>query len=197
MVAVIVRNSAAFLSIFLRQLVLQDYPKRLTTLYFRTNDNLDNTTGILQAFAARHRSVYAGVELDARSLLGGDAIAVSSTEGGLRSKLNFEGKWSASKLTVMGRLRQRALERAQELGVHGLVMVDADNFFVSGTLSRMVELSASLQVVSPMLFQRTIDPRVSTPLWMSAHLDYQRTEQGNYVWIKVRGSLVTVSWPVA
>lgn len=174
MVALVVRNSASFLPLFLRQLAKQDYPKRLVSLYFRTNNNKDNTTGLLRAYLERHRSEYARVELDARDLTESEELKTLAQDRDTNKELSWATKWHPAKLAIMARLRQGCLEKALAWGTDALFVTDADNFYTSGVLSRMMQLGAAFPIVAPLLNQRQ-----PGALWMSPHYSYRRTDQGN------------------
>ena len=138
--AILAKNKAAVLPLYLKCLLSQTVSKKQIHLYIRTNDNTDNTTQILQTFVQEHGSKYASVFFDYTN--------VSST---LTTFKNHE--WNPTRFEILGRIRQESVDFAKAKGAHYFV-ADCDNFFVPNTLDKMLE-QVSLGVIAPMLVTKT------------------------------------------
>ena len=138
--AVLAKDKAHILPIFLDCLLHQDYPKQNIHLYIRTNDNNDSTATVLKEFIHIHGSSYGSVfynDSDIQPLL----------------KTFGQHEWNAIRFKVLGKIRQESIDYAVKLGADYFV-VDCDNLIRPFTLSRMIGLR-NFRVVSPMLESRT------------------------------------------
>jgi glycosyltransferase involved in cell wall biosynthesis len=138
--AILAKNKAAVLPLYLECILKQTLPKQQIHLYIRTNDNTDNTADILKAFVATHGHTYASVWYDD-----------SSVSNILKSYKPHE--WNSTRFSILGKIRQDSINYAIKLGAHYFV-ADCDNFIVPSTLERMLE-QKDLGVVAPMLVTKT------------------------------------------
>jgi hypothetical protein len=138
--AILAKNKAAVLPLYLKCLLAQTLPKSQIHLYIRTNDNTDDTETILRAFVEEHGAEYASVFFDASSV--SDAL-----------KTYKPHECNSMRFQILGKLRQDSVDYAKAKGSHYFV-VDCDNFIVPATLEKMMEQKA-LGVVAPMLVTNT------------------------------------------
>jgi len=139
-IAILAKDKAHSLPIFLDCLLKQDYPKKSIHLYIRTNDNNDSTETVLKGFIDAYGDSYASVFYDAS-----DIDATLKTFG--------QHEWNYQRFKILGAIRQSSITYASEKGADYFV-VDCDNLIAPFTLSTMVSLR-SLGVISPMLDSRT------------------------------------------
>ena len=138
--AILAKNKAAVLPLYLKCLLAQTLPKSQIHLYIRTNDNTDGTETILRTFVKDHGAAYASVFFDASSV--SDAL-----------KAYKPHEWNSMRFQILGKLRQDSVEYAKVKGAHYFV-ADCDNFIVPTTLAKMMKQKA-LGVVAPMLVTKT------------------------------------------
>ena len=134
--AILAKQAEKTLPLYLNCLLNQDYDKKNIVLYIRTNDNTDNTEGILQEFIAAHGSEYNSVIYDN-----------ASVDSRLQEFENHD--WNAFRFQILGKIRNQSLKIAQENNCDFYFVCDVDNFIVSNTLSSLVSLN--LEIVAPML----------------------------------------------
>jgi len=139
-VAILAKNKAAVLPLYLKCLLAQTLPKSQIHLYIRTNDNTDGTETMLRAFVKEHGATYASVFFDASSV--SELLTTYKPH-----------EWNVLRFQILGKLRQDSVEYAKAKGSHYFV-ADCDNFVVPTTLARMMEQKA-LGIVAPMLITKT------------------------------------------
>jgi glycosyltransferase involved in cell wall biosynthesis len=136
LVAILAKQMAAALPLYLQCLESLDYPKKAITLYVRTNNNTDDTERLLRAWLAQVGHLYAGVEFDAAD------VTEPVHEFGVR-------EWNTQRFAVMGRLRNACLQKTLAHRCDFLFFADVDNFVRPGTLRNLV--SVNLPIVAPLL----------------------------------------------
>lgn len=134
-VAILAKNMAVCLPLYLLMIEEQTFPKAQTLLYVRTNNNSDNTREILEEWIARVKSQYAEVYFNSEDVKD-DSSAVSNHE------------WTSARFTTLGRIRQASVDFANERGTHYFVS-DCDNFPRRDAISTLLE--TNLPVVGPIL----------------------------------------------
>ncbi len=134
-IAILAKDKAHVLPLFLNQLEKQTYPASNIKLYIRTNNNRDNSAALLETWIKKVRSRYSEVYFDS-----------SNVEEPVHKYAPHE--WNPLRFKVLARLRQESVEWAKAKGTHYFV-VDCDNFIVPETLEML--LSTGLPVVGPML----------------------------------------------
>ena len=136
LLAVLAKQKARTLPLYLRCLEALDYPKSSIALYVRTNNNTDATAEILEAWLARVGPHYASVDYDASDVL--------------EPVQNFDvHEWNETRFRVLAKIRQASLDRATQLGCDYYFTADVDNFLRSFTLRELVALG--LPIVAPLL----------------------------------------------
>lgn len=134
-VAILAKNKAHVLPLYLRQIEAQTFPPERIRLYVRTNNNRDDTAALLSQWLERVEGRYAEVHFDASD------VPEPVQDYGAH-------EWTQMRLKVLGRLRQESVEWAKARGTHYFV-ADCDNFIVPETLQAM--LDTGLPVVGPLL----------------------------------------------
>ena len=133
-VAILGKDKAVTLPLFLECLAAQTFPKDRIHLYIRANDSSDATNDILQAWVDEYGPLYKSVTADYADI------------GGLRQYKNHE--WNARRWAILARIRQESVAFAQQLGCDYFV-VDLDNFIIPDTLLNLYD--ARLPVVAPLI----------------------------------------------
>lgn len=139
-VAILAKDKAHCLPLFLSCLLKQDYSKKNTHLYIRTNDNNDSTEMILKEFVKSYGDSYGSIFFDSS-----DIDASLKTFG--------QHEWNHQRFKILATIRQQSIQYAMEKGADYFV-IDCDNLIAPHTLSSMVSLRC-LGVISPMLASRT------------------------------------------
>jgi GR25 family glycosyltransferase involved in LPS biosynthesis len=141
LLAILAKQKAEMLPLFLQCIEAQDYPKNATVLYIRTNNNTDNTEQLLRDWVDRVGHLYAAVEFDS-----GDVdVAVEQFAA---------HEWNPTRFNVLGRIRQESLAKPKAHDCQFYFVVDVDNFIRANTISELVALN--LPIVSPLL--RSVQP---------------------------------------
>jgi GR25 family glycosyltransferase involved in LPS biosynthesis/glycosyltransferase involved in cell wall biosynthesis len=141
LVAILAKQKAAALPLYLECIAALDYPKSSIVLYVRTNNNTDATEHILREWLARVGQLYSAVEFDAADVP--------------EPVQNFAvHEWNATRFRVLGRIRNISLRRALEHDCDFYFVADVDNFIRPCTLRELVALD--LPIVAPLL--RSIAP---------------------------------------
>ena len=134
-IAILAKDKAHSLPLYLKQILAQTYPKDKTYLYIRTNNNNDGTVAILQNFIDLHGTKYIEVYFDAS-----DVEAPVQTYG--------QHEWNPTRFKVLGKIRQESMAWARAKHSHYFVC-DCDNFIYPNTLEDLMK--AGLPIVAPLL----------------------------------------------
>ena len=131
-----------------------DYPKDRVRLYFRTNNNNDDTQFLIQGW------------IDDQKIKGIEWRSIDFDFDDVPEQVQNYGvhEWNAERFKVLGRLRQEGIEQALALDCDYYYVCDVDNFTLPHTLSTLVNYN--LPVVSPML--KMADPE--QPAYSNYHL---------------------------
>jgi hypothetical protein len=138
--AILAKQKAAVLPLYLQCLLNQTYDKKKIHIYIRTNDSTDATEEILRKFVKEHGEKYASVFFDA-----------SSVSDKLKAYAPHE--WNYERFKILGRIRQDSIEYAKARKANYFV-ADCDNFITPTCLEKMMSVRA-LGVVAPMLVTNT------------------------------------------
>lgn len=133
-VAILAKDKAVTLPLYLSCLEIQTFPKERIHLYVRANDSSDNTVEVLRRWIDANGRFYKSVTVDYSDI------------GGLRHYGHHE--WDVHRFRVLGQIRQASVDHARRLGCHYFV-ADADTFVVPTTIENMFE--SGLPVVAPMV----------------------------------------------
>jgi GR25 family glycosyltransferase involved in LPS biosynthesis/glycosyltransferase involved in cell wall biosynthesis len=167
MIAILAKQKAPALPLYLDCIAALDYPKSAITLYIRTNNNTDETELLLRDWVAKIGAHYAAVIFDAENVAAPVERFASH-------------EWNAERFSVLGKIRNESLAQARAAGCAFYFVADCDNFIRPGTLRELVALN--LPIVAPLL--RTIDP---TRFYSNYHAEidaqgyFQNCDQ--YQWI--------------
>jgi hypothetical protein len=136
LVAILAKQKAAFLPLYLQCIERLDYPKTAIHLYVRTNNNTDETETILREWLQRVGPHYASVEFDTQD------VPERVEQYGVH-------EWNPVRFRVLGRLRDASLKSTTDRGCQFYFVADVDNFIRSDTLKALVALN--LPIVAPLL----------------------------------------------
>jgi Glycosyl transferase family 2 len=139
-IAILAKDKAHVLPLYLECLEAQTWPKNKTYLYIRTNNNNDGTAEILRDWVARVGKKYAKIYFDA-----------SDVEEQVQQYGQHE--WNGIRFKVLGKIRQNSVDWAIKNRSHYFV-IDCDNFICPDTLSCLME--THVPIVAP--FLRCYDP---------------------------------------
>lgn len=126
-IAILARNEAATLPMYLHCIESQVFPKKLTNLYIRTNDNYDNTEEILKEFIERNKEKY--------------------------NNIYFDNSYIDEKLKILSKIRQDSINYAIENNTWYFI-ADCNNFISPTTIDNLIKLN--LPIVSPLLLSDTL-----------------------------------------
>jgi hypothetical protein len=141
LLAILAKQKAAFLPLYLQCIEQLDYPKAAIHLYVRTNNNTDETETILREWLRRVGAHYASVEFDTQDVPE-------------RVEQYGAHEWNPERFRVMGRLRDASLKKTIDRGCQFYFVADVDNFIRSDTLKELAALN--LPIVAPLL--RMVSP---------------------------------------
>lgn len=133
--AILAKDKAHVLPLFLRCIKAQTYPKNKIHLYIRTNNNNDNTSEILRKWVNKNQKSYASVHYDDKDV---------------KDKVQEFGQheWNSLRFFVLGKIREASVKHAEDRKMSYFV-VDCDNFITPDTLMNLY--ISRLPVVAPML----------------------------------------------
>ena len=134
-IAILAKDKAHTLDWYLRCIEAQTWPKELTRLYIRTNNNTDNTASVLRTWVEKNRNAYAEIFFDDSDV----------TEQVQQYK---QHEWNTVRFKVLGKIRQDSVAWAARRGSHYFV-ADCDNFIKPHTIEVLVR--SGLPIVAPFL----------------------------------------------
>ena len=134
-IAILAKNKAHCLPLYLKCLLAQTFPKNRTNLYIRTNNNTDGTASILEDWVRQHGHHYHRIYYD-------------ETPVDSRLEQYTAHEWNSFRFAILGKIRQESISWAKEHTSHYFV-ADCDNFIHSQTIE--VLLTSQLPVVGPFL----------------------------------------------
>jgi len=130
-IAILARDKAHTLPLYLSCIEHLEYPKKSIALYIRTNNNSDNSIEIIKTWLKRVESQYESVYYSDVDLQQDDSTV-----------------WSPERFKVISSIRQASIDYAIMKKAHYFV-VDCDNFIMPNTLAAM--WWTNLPVIGPML----------------------------------------------
>jgi SAM-dependent methyltransferase len=139
-IAILAKDKAHVLPLYLDCIEKQTWPKEKTHLYIRTNDNSDETDSLLQNWVKEVGHSYAKIYYDDSSV-------------NEELKAFREHEWNATRFQILGAIRQESVDWARSHNSHYFV-ADCDNFIHPETVENLVE--TALPIVAP--FLKTIGP---------------------------------------
>ncbi|KAG2461660.1 GT252 galactosyltransferase, partial [Polypterus senegalus] len=143
MIAILARNSAHSLPLYLGCIERLDYPKERLAIWAASDHNVDNTSAVLQEWQKNVQKLYHHVEWknvqEPRSY---------PDESGPKH-------WTSSRFKQVMKLRQEALQSARELWADYVLFADADNFLSNPQILNLMILE-NRTIVAPMLESRSL-----------------------------------------
>lgn len=134
-IAILAKDKAHTLPEYLECIFNQTWPKFLTRLYIRTNNNNDETASILKDWIKRVEHLYLEIFFDD-----------SDVEEQVQQYKQHE--WNCTRFKVLGKIRQDSVHWAYTRDSHYFV-ADCDNFIKSHTIKSL--LDTKLPIVAPFL----------------------------------------------
>jgi hypothetical protein len=134
-IAILVKDKEHCLPLYLTCIEKQTWPKSLTYLYIRTNDNNDNSAQLLRDWVNKVKDQYLGVFFD-------------DSDAPISVKQYVQHEWNCTRFKILGAIRQASLDWAHEHNSHYFV-IDCDNFIFPHTIETMVH--TNLPIVAPLL----------------------------------------------
>lgn len=134
-VAILAKDKAHVLPLYLQCIENQTYPASQINLYIRTNNNNDLTATVLKTWLEKVKDRYHAVYFD-------------DTDVEERVQDFAPHEWNYTRFKVLGRLRQDSIDWAKANHSHYFI-ADCDNFIVPETIERL--LHTQLPVVGPLL----------------------------------------------
>lgn len=135
-IAILAKDKAHTLPLYLMCIEKQTFPKNRTYLYIRTNNNTDNTEHILRNWVERVKDQYLGIYFDASD------VPERVQDFG-------QHEWNCTRFKVLGKIRQDSMDWAYVHDSHYFV-VDCDNFIYPHTLESLI--SVNLPIIAPLLY---------------------------------------------
>uniref|UniRef100_A0A8C5GI42 procollagen galactosyltransferase n=1 Tax=Gouania willdenowi TaxID=441366 RepID=A0A8C5GI42_GOUWI len=159
-IALLCRNSAHSLPLFLGAIERLNYPKERIALWVATDHNVDNTTAILRDWLIQVQNDYHYVEWRPEE----EARAFEDEVG--------PKHWNNMRYEHMMKLRQAALETAWDIWADYLLVVDCDNLLTNQDVLWKL-MKENKTIVAPMLESRA----AYSNFWcgMSSQGYYKRT----------------------
>ncbi len=134
-IAILAKDKAHTLPLYLKCLESQTWSKSKTYLYVKTNNNNDTTAEILKSWLAQVGHLYAEVYFD---------------ETDVQEEVQKFGQheWNSCRFKVLGKIRNDSVVWAYQHDSHYFV-VDCDNFIKPHTLESLMKLR--LPIVAPFM----------------------------------------------
>jgi len=124
-----------------------DYPREKVILYFRTNNNNDDTARIIRQWVDDQYTMYDRQESDSYKY---DWRHIEVDDRDVEEQVQRFGvhEWNAERFSVLGRLREEGIAMANFWDCHYFVC-DVDNYVLPETLKTLLETGRA--VVAPIL----------------------------------------------
>ena len=134
-IAILAKEKAHTLELYLECIEAQTWPKDQTYLYIRTNNNNDNTADILRDWVEKVRNQYLDIFFDDTNLP-------------IPLEKYAQHEWNCERFKALGKIRQESIDWAISKGSHYFV-ADCDNFIIPCTLEQL--MLTNLPIVAPLL----------------------------------------------
>ncbi|NGX37874.1 MAG: hypothetical protein K1000chlam2_01040 [Chlamydiae bacterium] len=158
LLAILARNKAHTLPRYLRCIENLDYDKGAIAIYINTNNNKDETEEILKLWIERNRHLYKEVIYENHNI-----AELTETN---------PHEWDSKRFSVLGKIRNKSMQKAIEHECDYYFVVDCDNFIAPMTLKTLVEKDKP--IIAPIL--RSIPEKSDS--YSNYFCDY--TEDGYY-----------------
>lgn len=133
--AILARNKAHTLPLFLHCIENLEYEKKSITIYINTNDNSDNTEEILEKWIILNKEKYNKIIYENHI-----------TE---KIKITNPHEWNSQRFSILSKIRNKSLQRAMQEKTDFYFVVDCDNFIAPETLQFLV--AENKPIIAPML----------------------------------------------
>ena len=134
-IAILAKDKAHTLPLYLSCIEQQTWPKQLTNIYIRTNNNTDETARVLREWVDRVGHLY-------------NEIFFDDTNVPEKVEQYAQHEWNCTRFKVLGKIRQESVEWAKQHDSHYFV-ADCDNFIKPHTIQAL--LDTNLPVIAPFL----------------------------------------------
>lgn len=134
-IAILAKDKAHCLPLYLACIEKQTWPASKTYLYIRTNNNNDNTAQILKDWILKVKDRYLGIYFNA-------------TDVPEKVEQYGQHEWNYERLKVLGKIRGDSIEWAYANNSHYFV-ADCDNFIYPHTIETMLE--SNRPIIAPLV----------------------------------------------
>lgn len=135
LLAILARNKEHTLPEFLKCIENLDYNKKLIGIYINTNNNTDDTLPMLLDWIAKNQDSYRFITFETQNVQ--ETLPEAPYE------------WNPLRFSVLGKIRNKSLQKAKEFGMDYYFVVDCDNFITPCTLKELVRKDKP--IIAPML----------------------------------------------
>lgn len=139
-IAILAKDKAHTLPLYLKCIEKQTWPKERTNLYIRTNNNNDNTASILKEWVEKVGNQYAEVFFDDSDL----NVPLQNYK---------QHEWNKTRFKALGKIRKDSIDWAYNHQSHYFV-ADCDNFIKEDTIQALY--GTQLSIVAPFLLTKTL-----------------------------------------
>lgn len=134
LIAILARNKAHVLPIYLKCIENLDYDKKYVTIYINTNNNSDNTLEILKNWIDNNKDKYSDMILDHHEC---------------KIKDTNPHHWTVERLKLLGKIRNISLKKTFEYSCDYYFTADCDNFIFPCALKELIKKDKP--IIAPML----------------------------------------------
>ncbi|XP_011877481.1 PREDICTED: glycosyltransferase 25 family member isoform X1 [Vollenhovia emeryi] len=138
LIGILVRNKAHTLPYFLTLLERQDHPKKRTSLWIRSDNNVDNSIGILNKWISTRSEMYHSMN-----------VHLNESSRGFVDERSI-ADWSPRRFAHVIDLREQALDYARAIWADFILMLDADVFLTNPSAIRNL-IYKGHTIVAPLL----------------------------------------------
>jgi hypothetical protein len=135
LLTVLARNKSHVLPKFLKCIDELEYDKSAITVYINTNNNEDDTENLLESWREKNKSLYKDIIFENHHV---ESLSQTTPH-----------QWTPERFSVLGKIRNQSLQKAQELKTDYYFVVDCDNFITPCTLQTLIEKDKP--IIAPML----------------------------------------------
>lgn len=180
LLAILARNKAHTLPRYLKCIDNLEYNKQLITVYINTNNNVDDTQKILDAWVKENQYKYRDIIYDKHEIQ--------------ESRETRPHEWTPERFKTLGTIRNKSMKKARDNFCDYYFVVDCDNFIKPYTLKELIKKKKP--IIAPML---TAIPEREDP-YSNFFCDVTETgyykDHPNYRLILDRNLMGTIKVPV-
>ena len=134
-IAILAKNKAIFLPLFLKCIENQTWPKKRTNIYIRSNNNTDGSIKILEEWLKNNEKKY--------NLVYKNYVDVEENIQKYK-----EREWNNLRFKILGKIRYESVQWALENNSHYFV-IDCDNFIKPYTIEKI--FNTNCPIVAPFM----------------------------------------------